>query len=88
MEGVIGLYKTECIRTTVFDDGPCQNVADAEYATASRVDWYNDRRLHSTLGYTSNRMPYTEKLTGSCSRRESHARHAPQRRTPEDVKQF
>ena len=51
MECVIGLYKTECIRTTVFGDGPYKNIADVEYATAGWVDWYNDRRLHSTLGH-------------------------------------
>jgi putative transposase len=51
MECVIGLFKTECIRTTVFHDGPYRTIADAEYATAGWVDWYNNRRLHSTLGY-------------------------------------
>jgi len=50
MEGVIGLYKTECIRTTIFHPGPYRDVADVEYATAGWVDWYNNRRLHSTLG--------------------------------------
>ena len=49
METVIGLYKTECIRTTVFHDGPYNTIADVEYATAGWVDWYNDRRLHGTL---------------------------------------
>lgn len=51
METIIGLFKTECIRTTVFHDGPYQTIADIEYATAGWVDWYNQRRLHSSLGY-------------------------------------
>ena len=50
MESINGLYKAECIRTTVFHDGPYKTIADVEYATAGWVDWYNNRRLHSTLG--------------------------------------
>lgn len=50
METINGLYKAECIRTTVFHDGPYKTLADVEYATAGWVDWYNNRRLHSTLG--------------------------------------
>jgi transposase InsO family protein len=50
MECINGLYKAECIRTTVFHDGPYKTIADVEYATAGWVDWYNNRRLHSTLG--------------------------------------
>ena len=50
MECVIGLYKTECIRTTVFHAGPYRTIGDVEYATAGWVDWYNNRRLHGTLG--------------------------------------
>jgi putative transposase len=50
MESIIGLFKTECIGTTVFRDGPCKTIADIEYATAGWVDWYNHRRLHGTLG--------------------------------------
>lgn len=53
MECVIGLFKTECIRTTIFHAGPYRTIADVEYATAGWVDWYNCRRLHSSLGYTS-----------------------------------
>ena len=30
--------------------GPTRPLADVEYATAGWVDWYNNRRLHSTLG--------------------------------------
>ena len=30
MECVIGLYKTECIRTTVFYAGPYKTIADVE----------------------------------------------------------
>jgi transposase InsO family protein len=51
METINGLYKTECIRTTVFHSGPYKALPDVEYATAGWVDWYNNRRLHSTLGY-------------------------------------
>ena len=51
MECVIGLFKTECIRTTVFHAGPYRNATDVEWATAGWVDWYNNRRLHSSLDY-------------------------------------
>ncbi len=50
METINGLFKAECIHTTVFHDGPYKSLADVEYATAGWVDWYNNRRLHSTLG--------------------------------------
>jgi transposase InsO family protein len=50
METVIGLFKTECIRTTIFHQGPYKTLADVEYATAGWVDWYNHRRLHGSLG--------------------------------------
>jgi transposase InsO family protein len=50
METVIGLYKTECIGTTVFHHGPYKTIADVEYATAGWVDWYDNRRLHGSLG--------------------------------------
>jgi transposase InsO family protein len=53
MESIIGLFKTECIATTVFHDGPYKTLADVEYATAGWVDWYNHRRLHSSLGMMS-----------------------------------
>lgn len=53
METINGLFKTECIRTTVFHDGPYKTISDIEYATAGWVDWYNNRRLHSSLDYTS-----------------------------------
>jgi putative transposase len=46
----IGLYKTERIRTTVFHHGPYKTIAEVEYATAGWVDWYNQRRLHGSLG--------------------------------------
>ena len=50
MESINGLYKAECVRTTVFHASPYRTIADAEYATAAWVDWYNHRRLHSRLG--------------------------------------
>ncbi len=50
METINGLYKTECIRTQVFHQGPYQSISDVEYATAGWVDWYNTRRLHSSIG--------------------------------------
>lgn len=33
MESIIGLFKTECITTTVFHDSPYKTIADIEYAT-------------------------------------------------------
>lgn len=50
METVNGLFKTECIRTTIFHAGPYRTLADVEYATAGWVAWYNNRRLHGSLG--------------------------------------
>jgi putative transposase len=50
MESVIGLYKTECIRTTIFHDAPYRTISDVEFATAGWIDWWNNRRLHGTLG--------------------------------------
>ena len=62
MESIIGLFKTEAITTTVFHHGPYKTIADIEYTTAGWVDWYNHRRLHSTLGmmtHTSTNKPTT-----------------------------
>ncbi len=39
METIIGLFKTECVRTTIFHDGPYRTLADVEHATAGWVDW-------------------------------------------------
>ena len=49
MESGNGLYKTECIRTTIFHAGPYKTLADVEFATAGWVEWYNNRRLHSSI---------------------------------------
>jgi putative transposase len=53
MESIIGLYKTECIDTTIFHDGPYKTVLDVELATAAWVGWYNEERLHSSIDYTT-----------------------------------
>ncbi len=50
MESIIGLYKTEAIATDVFHHGPLKTLLDVEYATAGWVDWWNHRRLHSSIG--------------------------------------
>jgi transposase InsO family protein len=34
----------------VFHDGPYKTIADVEYVTSGWVDWYNNRRLHGSLG--------------------------------------
>jgi len=50
-ESTIGLFKTEAIREdSPFRDSPLRTVDDVEWVTAEWVDWYNTRRLHSTLG--------------------------------------
>ena len=53
MESINGIYKAECIRTTIFHEGPFKTIADVETATASWVDWYNNHRLHGSLGHVS-----------------------------------
>lgn len=50
IESVNGLYKTECIGTTVFHTGPYRTLSDVEYATSAWVAWYNNDRLHSSIG--------------------------------------
>jgi putative transposase len=45
-ESVIGLYKTELVRKK----GPWKTVDDLEIATLEWVDWYNHRRIHSSIG--------------------------------------
>ena len=37
--------------TPVFHARPHRTVSDVEFATAGWADWYNTRRLHSSLGY-------------------------------------
>ena len=45
-ESVIGLYKTEAIRK----QRPWRSFDQLEVATPRWVDWYNLRRLHSSIG--------------------------------------
>ena len=46
-ESVIGLYKNECVKI----DGPFMTVDKLELATLSWVHWFNEHRLHSSIGY-------------------------------------
>ena len=46
-ETLIGLYKTELIRTR----GPWAGLDQVELATLEWVDWYNHRRLHTACGH-------------------------------------
>ncbi len=46
-ESVVGLYKNECVKI----DGPFRGVDDLELATLSWVHWFNENRLHSSIGY-------------------------------------
>ncbi|WP_091699693.1 IS3 family transposase [Micrococcus terreus] len=50
-ESTIGLFKNEAVRdSSPFRTGPLRTIDDVEWVTAGWVDWYNNRRLHSTLG--------------------------------------
>ncbi len=51
MESIIGLYKTECLRPGPFLDGPPKTPSDVEFATMAWVDWWNNRRLHSSISH-------------------------------------
>ncbi|MER6434680.1 integrase core domain-containing protein [Streptomyces sp900105245] len=68
IETINYLNKVECIRTKVFHDGPWRTVSDVEYATASWVEWYDNRRLHPSLGMISptefEAAHYTDKTSG------------------------
>lgn len=46
-ESVVGLYNTECMKI----DGPFRTVDELELATHSWVHWFNENRLHSSIGY-------------------------------------
>lgn len=51
VETIIGLYKTDCIRTrSPFRTGPLRRLSDLEETTAARVHWYNTSRLMHRLG--------------------------------------
>jgi transposase InsO family protein len=45
-ESVIGLYKAEVIRRR----GPWRHLEDVEFATLEWVDWFNNRRLLTSIG--------------------------------------
>ena len=50
-ESTIGLFKNEAIRDdSPFRNGPLKTLDEVEWVTMAWVDWYNSRRLHSTLG--------------------------------------
>jgi putative transposase len=46
-ESLIGLYKAELVRP----EGPWRGVDELELATLNWVHWFNEVRLHSSLGY-------------------------------------
>lgn len=48
-ESVMGLFKTELVRW----QGPWRGLDDLELATLTWIDWFNNTRLHSALGYAT-----------------------------------
>jgi len=48
-ESIIGLFKTEVIKFL----GPWKSVGHVEWETLKWVDWYNNARLHSAIGYVT-----------------------------------
>ena len=47
----MGLFKNEAVaKNSPFRTGPLTTIADVEEITFDWVDWYNNRRLHNTLG--------------------------------------
>ena len=49
-ESIIGLFKTEVIKFL----GPWKSVGQVEWETLKWVDWYNNTRLHSAIGYVTS----------------------------------
>ena len=64
-ESFNGLYKTELIRRR----GPWRGLEDVEFATLEYVDWFNHRRLHSSIGMVPpiefEASYYTQAATGA-----------------------
>jgi putative transposase len=51
-ESTIGLFNTEAVsKRSPFLNGPIKTIDDVEFATMGWTDWFNQRRLHSTLDY-------------------------------------
>ena len=48
-ESIIGLFKTEVIKFLA----PWKSVSQVEWETLKWVDWYNNARLHSAIGYVT-----------------------------------
>jgi len=48
-ESVNGLYKAECVKL----EGPWKTVDQLELATADWVYWWNNNRIHSSLGWVT-----------------------------------
>ena len=48
-ESINGLFKTEVIKFL----GPSKSVGQVEWETLKWVDWYNNTRLHSAIGYVT-----------------------------------
>ena len=63
-ETINGLFKTEVIRR----NGPWKNVDAVEYAMLEWVNWFNNQRLLSSIGYISPAQyetGYYDNLNGS-----------------------
>ena len=62
-ESIIGLYKTEEIRPKA----PWRSIEDVEFATASWVEWFNNRRLFTPIGdippFELEQMYYQDQAT-------------------------
>ncbi len=47
----MGLYKNEAVaKNSPFSSAPLKTLADEEELTFDWLDWYSNRRLHSSLG--------------------------------------
>ena len=73
----MGLYKSECIETSVFHDGPWRSLADVEAATAAWVTWYNHERLHGTAPSVWSHPSSSKPLTTPPAPRPRRARNPP-----------
>jgi putative transposase len=68
VETINGLFEAECIRTTVFHDGPFKNLADVEYATAGwsiGTTLVGSTRASATSHPSSSSKPTTRPSTES-----------------------